>query len=466
MRKILLSLLLFLTACASLGPIPAGTPQPSATPSSSFTVKIHPDGRLYAGDLLSFEVLSPTDFQTSNKTVNISLAGKPIAEKSFESFGIGRRTQATFTWVWDTRGLKAGNYTLSFALLPDGTSWNETINLHPEVELSALEKDARWRTTTTTTCCTLYTISGTDADQDLNLLKSMVDVQAADVESRMGTKLKNKIPITFLPRTIGHGGFASDAIYVSYLHENYAGGAIELVVHHEMVHWVDGSLGDGGLRPSILEEGLAVYLSGGHFKMEPIVPRSAAILQMGWFIPLRPLADSFYFSQHEISYTEAAGLISYMVSTYGWKAFNTFYRDIRPTAGGSQADALDKALQDHFSISLDRLEQNYKAFLSQQTVDQTTKTDMRLTVAYYDAVRRYQVNLDPSAYFLNAWLPDVPSMRQRGIVADFLRHPDGAINRQIEDTLVAADSNLRTARYTLAEVDIRTVNALLDVWDR
>jgi len=462
MRKILLIFLLFLTACASLGPLPAGTPQASVTPSASFDVKIHPDGPLYVGDLLSFEVLSPTNFQTSNKSVNISLAGKHIAEKSFESFGIGGRKQATFNWVWDTHGLNPGDYTLTFQVLPDNSSWNVSINLHPAADLPALEKNAHWQTTETT-CCIIYTVSGTDADKDLEMLKKTVDAQAADVERRLGKKLDNKIPITLIPRTIGHGGFASDAIYVSYLHKNYAGGVTAQVIHHEMVHWVDGSLG-GALRPTALIEGLAVYLSDGHFKVEPIVPRSAAILKMGWFIPLRKLADSFYTCQHEISYTEAAGLISYMVTTYGWEAYNNFYRGIRPAEGGSQAAAIDNALREHFSISIDQLEQNYQAFLRQQTFDQATRTDMRLTVAFYDAVRRYQAALDPSAYFLNAWLPDVPSMRQRGIVADFLRHPDTPINRQIENLLVGADADLRAGNYSLAEAGIRAVNALLDVW--
>jgi hypothetical protein len=290
----------------------------------------------------------------------------------------------------------------------------------------------------------------------------MVDAQAADVERRMGAKYNDKIPITFLPRTLGHGGFTTDGIYVSYLHRNYAGSTAQQVTHHELVHWLDGQL-SGRLRPSMLQEGLAVYLSDGHFKVEPILPRAAALLDLGWYIPMRELANSFYLSQHEVGYIEAAALISYMVSTYGWDSFNNFYRDIQPVTPRSDAAALDAALQAHLAISLDQLEQNFISFLHKQTIEDSTRTDLRLTVAFYDAVRRYEYELDPSAYFLNAWLPDVAKMRQRNIVADFLRHPDSFLNRQIESLLVSGDANLRAANYSAAEANIRTVNILLDL---
>jgi hypothetical protein len=161
---------------------------------------------------------------------------------------------------------------------------------------------------------------------------------------------------------------------------------------------------------------------------------------------------------------EAAALISYLISAYGRDKFNGFYRDIHPVPGGSQAAALDAAMQIHFKVSLAQLERDFTAFLRQQTVDDATRTDLRLTVAFYDTVRRYQRELVPSAYFLNAWLPDVPEMRQRGIVADLLRSPKSAINQQIETMLVSGDSSLRAGNYTTAETDIRAVNVMLDLY--
>ena len=457
MRKTAILLLLLLCACSSLLPQAGRT-----TPSPALTVRTHPDGLLYVGDLVSFEVFKPTAVQLSSDRLRISLAGKTLGEQAFTPFGMGGRSQATFFWVWDTHGLQPGDYTFTFTLLPASTSWSQTISLQPAAALPAAEVGAHWASVETN-CCTLHYISGTEAETDLESLKSMLDAQAADVERRMGAQYHGKIPVTYIPRTLGHGGFTSDGIYVSYLHQNYAGGTAQQVTHHELVHWLDGQLG-GDLRPTMLQEGLAVYMSDGHFKVEPILPRAAALLDLGLYVPLRRLADTFYFSQHEASYAEAAALIDYLITTYGRDGFNDFYRNNHAQKSGSQADALDSALQAHLGLSLDQLDQNFTAYLRQQPTDATARTDMRLTVAFYDTVRRYQRELDPSAYFLNTWLPDVGAMRQRGIVADFLRHPDGLVNRQIEALLVSGDAALRAADYPAVENKINTVNLLLNLF--
>jgi len=465
--KILLSLLLAFSACAPLPPLPpltAGTPEPSVTPSPSYTLLTHPDGALYAGDLVSLEVLSPTAFIPMEKSISVSLAGKILDIQRFAAFGVGNRSQVTFYWLWDTHGLQAGSYTLTFTVLPKGQSWEKTVELLPAAERPVLETKAQWKTADSL-CCSIHYISGTDSEVDIETLKSMLDSQAANVEQRMSAKFNGKIPFTLIPRTLGHGGFTRDEIYVSYLHQNYAGSSTALVTHHEMVHWLDSQLG-GELRPSIITEGLAVYLSDGHFKVEPILPRAAALIELGWFLPLRQLTDSFYTSQHEIGYAEAAALVSYLVSTYGWDEFNAMYQDVHQAASGFQSDALDAALQAHFKITLEQLEQDFTNFLRQQPVDDVTRTDLRLTVAFYDTVRRYQRQHDPSAYFLNAWLPDVMVMRQRGIVADFLRHPTTQLTRQVEALLVSGDANLRAADYGAAEADIRAANLLLDLAGR
>jgi len=459
MRKFSILLLILLTACASL------LPQPAATRiSPALTIRTHPDGALYVGDLVSFEAYNPVAAQPLSNSLRISLAGKTLAEQPFSQFGMGARSQATFYWAWDTHALQPGDYILTFTLLPSGVHWDQKISLLPAAQLPAAQAGAHW-VSVETACCTLHYITGTDAEKDLDALKRMLDAQAADVARRMGTQYKGKVPVTYLPRTLGHGGFTSDGIYVSYLHQNYAGGTAQQVTHHELVHWLDGQLG-GNLRPSMLQEGLAVYMSDGHFKVEPIVPRAAALIDLNLYIPLRKLADTFYFSQHEASYAEAAALISYIISTYGQDGFNTFYRDIRPAKSGSQADALDAALQAHFGMNLDTFEAKFSAFLRQQPADAAARTDMRLTVAFYDTVRRYQREMDPSAYFLYTWLPDVATMRQRGIVADFLRHPDGLLNSQIENLLVSGDAALRAADYNGVESKINTVNLLLDLRSR
>jgi hypothetical protein len=229
-----------------------------------------------------------------------------------------------------------------------------------------------------------------------------------------------------------------------------------------MVHILDARLG-GNLRPSILVEGLATYMTGGHFKTEPIAPRAAALLDLGWYIPLRELTDNFYPSQHEIGYLEAAALVQYLVETYTWDDYNDFYRNISLSSSGSEADAMDAALQTHFSITFDKLEQNFIVYLRSQPQDLSYARDVSLTVSYYDTVRRYQQQLDPSAYFMTAWLPDANVMRSRGIVADYVRHPGSTVNIGIETMFVQADEALRSGNYDKTEQLLKSIKVMLDI---
>jgi hypothetical protein len=70
--------------------------------------------------------------------------------------------------------------------------------------------------------------------------------------------------------------------------------------------------------------------------------------------------------------------------------------------------------------------------------------------------------LDPSAYFLTAWLPDGYEMRQRGIVADLLRHPSDLENIALETLLVAANQSWQNGDFTGAQISLDAVNAVLD----
>ena len=449
---ILLIVIFLMGACTAPSQVPAGQPP-------ALGIITHPDGLLYAGDQVSFEVVGGTSSSENSETIQIILDGKVIASQEFALRGIGARRQATFLWVWDTHGLPPGEYSFTFSLQPGNLTWQKNIKLLSADQVPLPEPGAQWQSVETT-CCIVYYISATDAANNLAELISMVNAQAAAVEKRFGAVFNQKIPVTFLPRTLGHGGFASDGIYVSYLRRNYAGSTTQQVVHHEMVHWMDNQLG-GELRPSIFQEGLAVYASDGHFKLEPIIPRAAAILDLGLFLPLRTLSDSFYRSQHELGYAEAAALIAYLVSIHGWEAFDAFYRDIHPAESGSEADAIDEAVRRHFNLTYEQLEQDFKDYLRAQTINQAVRDDVRLTVDFYNTVRNYQQRYDPSAYFLTAWLPDVATMRSRGIVADFVRHPDAWFNLFIEGQLLAVDTRLRSGDLGAASAQLGIVNFLL-----
>jgi hypothetical protein len=420
---------------------------------------------LYVGDQVSLEVIPPpgVDVKHANLLVQVDPPDGPnLGPVSFSPWGIQGRDQATLLWVWDTKGQLPGAHTLAFSVQPQDYVWTEQVTLLPFADMPPAQADASWASTQTQ-CCTVFYITNTAADRDLSTLTSLIDEQASLSTEEMDASFTQPITVTILPRLLGHGGFASTDISVSYLDRNYAANSWAMVLHHEMIHFLDGQLG-GTFRPNIFIEGLAVYLAGGHYKPEPFMPRAATLLEgyLDWFIPLKTLANDFYASQHEIGYLEGASLIEFMVKTYGWDAFSAFYRDIHINQGESQSDAIDAALQAHFSISLSRLEGDFLSALASEPDTSAWEDDVRLTVTYFDTLRRYQQLLDPSAYFRTAWLMDNKVMRERSIVADYLRHPHSPQNLALETLFITASHQMDAKQFTNASQTLDVINSVLD----
>ena len=465
LRSLLVTILL--VGCA-LPAVPGG--------AARFTVILHPDGPLYVGDRVSFEIVAPAGFDSAGQRVTVSLSGQALGQAGFAAYGVGGRQEAVLWWVWNTHGLHPGVYALSFAVTPGGEReggtvdqvppsggdrWTEGVSLLPGSEVPPPEPGAHWAALTTT-CCTLYYITGTDAARDIASLGRIADAQSADVSAKLGAALRDRMPVILMPRLLGNGGFTQTAVYVSYLDRNYGDTDVSLLMHHEFVHFYDQSIG-GGFRPLLFEEGLAVYLSGGHFLPEALGPYAAAVLDQDEYIPLETLANDFYHQQHEIGYAEAAGLVQYLVATYGWEAFSRFYRSIPDPGGKAIAQAIDAALQANFRITFDRMEAGYKDYLRAQTVTEADRQNLQLTIAFFDAMRRYQQAFDPSAYYLTAWVPDGAEMRTLGVVADYLRHPQGPENRLIEAQLMQAWKELAAHDYPSVTRTLKQVNAALDL---
>jgi len=447
---------------AFISPDEIATTQPL---TAGFTVRYHPEGELYVGDAVSLEVIAPPGLSLDNSTLTVTVASQPtqtLGSQSFGPWGVAGRYQATLMWAWDTQASPPGDYTLSFTVQPQEYTWSETVTLLPASQMPLWQRDAAWAVLETT-CCTIHYITGTAAERDLEALAMMIDQEAEHAAAQMNTDFSQKVTLTILPRLLGHGGFTNNEVSVSYLDRNYAGNAWDRVVHHEMIHILDRRL-DGDLRPTLFVEGLAVYMSGGHYKEEALMPRAAALLMedLNWYLPLAPLADDFYAAQHEISYLEAAALVEYMTERWGWEAFSNFYRQIHPASDGLHSTAIDATLQAHFGLSFAQLEQDFIAALRTEPGAEAWREDIRLTVLFYDTLRRYQEMLDPSAYFRTAWLLNSADMRTRGIVADYLRHPSAPANLALEAMLGAASRAVMGRDFLAAEQIIAAVNAVLD----
>ena len=430
-------------------------------PAEQITVLSHPDGPLYVGDQVSFEILASETASDKTGSIQVTFDGHDLGSAGFAPYGIGGRSQATLWWVWDTRDLTPGSYSLTFTYLPENTTWIETYLLHPEDQAPSPEPAAKW-VSTTTVCCNLYYITGTAAERDIITLSQEADEQSAAVSAQMGSSLSKRIDIIMMSRVVGHGGFTWSGIYASYLDANYLGNDLSILFHHEFAHYYDSTLG-GIYLPSMLQEGLAVYLTGGHFKSELLGPRAAALLDQGRYIPLTSIANDFYNQQHDIGYLEAGVLVQYLVETYSWDAFNEFYRSIPAPENQAVTAVIDTALHAHFGITFSDLETAHLAYLRSQTVSEEVRNDLQLTVTFFDTVRRYQEALDPSAYFLTAWLPDGSVMRQRGIVADFLRHPGEWDNRLFESLLIRSQRELFGGDFRSSERNLKLTNWLLNV---
>lgn len=449
-----------------LTPVAPTLPAPTATSTSEpitdqfFTFRVHPDGGLFSGDQVSFEVIAPDEADMNGRTARIEIddpQNTTLEPQEFGSFGIAGRKQATFEWAWDTSGLTPGEYVVDISILPGGPAWTETLSLLPGTAPAAQWASAE------TDCCVLQYMTGSLAEQDIDRLLKLADEQSQSITRQLGVEFEEPVSIVLLPRVLGHGGFADEEITISYLERNYAGSSPEIVLHHELAHKLDSQLG-GDLRPSFFVEGLAVYLSGGHFKPEPLIPRAAALLDQGLYLPLTLLAERFYVSQHEIGYLEAGALVEYMIDRWGEESFYNFYRDTHYLEGNrSQAAAINAALLEHFQITLGELENDFLLHLTEQPVESRWEEDVRLTVRFYDAVRRYQQALDPSAYYLTAWLPESEQMRERNIVADYQRSPGAPENIAVETLLVAADERLRAGDYLKAGQLLDVVDAILQV---
>ena len=304
-------------------------------------------------------------------------------------------------------------------------------------------------------------MTGTAAARDMDVIRLEADAAFAHVAEVLGVTREQKVAFTMLSRLLGHGGFASGEISLSYLDRNPAVTELFSVFAHEGTHILDRKIAT--VRPTVMVEGLAVYVAGGHFKTEPLEARAAAVLALDRYIPLADLANGFYPAQHEIGYLEAGAFIQFLVARDGWDQFKGMYASFQ--LAPSDAAMLDAGLQAHYGLSLAEMEAEWLAYLGKQPVDAAQVDDLRLTVGLFDTLRRYQQLKDPAAYFLSAWLPDGPEARRRNIVGDFVRHPRTPDNIALEAMLDAAGMDLHAGAYAPAQTLLDAVNAALDADD-
>jgi hypothetical protein len=324
-----------------------------------------------------------------------------------------------------------------------------TVNLLPASARPMPEPLAHW-TQTESACCIFHYLTGTAAERDIATITTVADESFEQVEAQLDVTRQTKVVFTLLSRLLGHGGFASDEISLTYIDRDAAHSDLISVFKHEGTHILDRQISRE--RPVIMTEGMAVYVAGGHFKPEDLEKRAAALLILEDYIPLTELADDFYFSQHELGYLEGGAFIQFLVDTFGWESVKSFYGSFQPAPTDSAM--LDGALRANFNQSLAELESEWLAKLSSLPPDFAQVEDLRLTVMLYDTLRRYQQANDPAASLKSAVskaLVDIGKTQQDLVlsaVCDFINRNHErlrTIARQhtIDDPLIRVDDTLQ-----------------------
>lgn len=417
---------------------------------------------LFAGDHVSLDVdpRLPGDVSVP-LTLTVGLASGEVLTATVAPDGLDSRYQARLYWAWQLPSL-SGTEQLTLTLhVPPGIpdpDLSDNVLIVPVnlLSLDALvppEPGTRW-TSAETTGFRLYYLTGTAAERDLTAIIAEARAAYADVTAHFapGDAL---VDIYLLDRVIGQGGYASSEwVAISYTNRQYTPVNLGMVLRHELVHRLDNALGcDAG--PSLLREGLAVYVSGGHYVVESVPHKAAAIRLSSHFIPLERLVDDFYTHQHEVSYIEAGALVTYVVDAYGWEGLETL---CRATARGeedrSDGQLLEAGLQALVGAELTAFGTRWEMWLDLQLASPQDVERLAVELRLMDTLRAYQVAYDLGAHFLEGILFSPKEGTNRDITADFVRRPRSADAVALEVLLVMAQAALR--------YDTATATPLLD----
>lgn len=423
---------------------------------------VYPVPHIVAGDFVTFQVAAfvPENLSPNNVIVRLQIENGPTLEESLDGRNLGGDAIGRFEWAWQVD--RPGNYQVTVSLDPDnlltiGDENGDNNEASFTVTVEEVSRPEPTWITAETTHAIVHVVSNTAAHRDLEQLKSLTDQAIQQAIDKLGEQPHQKLNVYFIDRVIGQGGYAGSAIVVSYLDRDYAGGTRFEVLVHEAAHLLDRQFAPNRLTP--LAEGLALWASGGHYKQENLDQRSAALRQTGLYIPLADLLDNFYPTQHEIGYLEMGGLLSYLVNTYSWPQVRQFYIASHYTDQESPAQTINRTMLLYFNKDLTQIEQDWFVYLENHAPDSVATADLLTTVRYYNVMRDYQLAYDPTAHFLQAWLPSPQGALDRQITADLTRHPAGEINITFETMLIAVNEALLAGQFEQA-------NALLDSIER
>jgi hypothetical protein len=473
---------------AAFAPVPSSTPTPTPTSTPLPTPTLTPvptpqpvgpglelDGvqffpwPLYPGDWVSVSI-SPRipDDVTGPLTLTWTLDNRDVITAPVGVEGLDARLQARFYWAWQVpETTSAIPLTFTLLLPPDAFDPEPVDNTlivsvepHPLGEFHEPEPEAKWASTELPGV-RLHYLTGTAAERDLDAIITEVDAAYADVSERFGFGAEGDLlDIYLLDRVIGQGGYASwNWVAISYTDRQYTPVNLGMVLRHELTHRLDAALGCHAA-PSMVREGLAVYVAGGHYWAGSLVQDSATLRDSAYYIPLSQLADDFYTHQHEVSYREAGAFISYIVEHFGWEGLETFCRATLPGEWEDAETQLSAGLLALEEPDWPAFETTWDAWLDAQPVSPGALSLLEVELHLMDTLRAYQSVYDPSAHFLEGILFSPQDGEHWNITADFVRRPREAEPVALELLLVMAQE---AVNYGDVEAVERPLAAVEDV---
>ncbi|HSL27637.1 MAG TPA: hypothetical protein VK900_00445 [Anaerolineales bacterium] len=445
---------------ASPSPPPTSTPEPTPTqvPDSPFTlekvneqVRAYPGPVHYAGDVLTFEVQAEGLRDGLDVDVSLTLDGGETRIVPGQ-WGFNR---LIVPLVLDTTGLE-GSHEVRIRVQQDmGVDAVYPFEVLPAEQRPAQEADAEWESIQIL-CCTLHYITSTAAARDIETIADHAVQAAEDFSQVTGVEVVDQLDVYIMDRIWGNGAFAGgDEILMAYTDRYYGPSqgseSLETVFRHEFTHATGVDASENGFFP--FNEGLAVYVAGGHYKPEPIPERGAAMLELGYEVGL-----DVFSSQHELSYLHGATIMSYIAETYGWEALQEF---------GSRAagdpffdpEQRDQIMQEVFNVSGATFNEEYLAWLESHEPGEQVD-DLRLTIELQDLRRGYQREYAPEPFTLFGRSDETYARPE--FLTLLIREANAPANIAIELMIASAQKSIVAEEYAAAEALIGEIRSVME----
>ena len=439
---------------------PTSLPEPSPTPlpESPFTlekvdeqVHAYPGPVHYAGDVLTFEVQAEGLRDGLDVDVSLTLDGGEPRQVAGQ-WGFNR---LIVPLALDTTRLE-GAHEVRIQVEQDlGVDVVYPFEVLPAEQRPGQEVSAAWESIPIA-CCTLHYITNTAAARDIETIAHHAEQAAEDFTRVTGVEVQNRLDVYIIDRIWGNGAFAGgDEVLMAYTDRYYGpsqgGEGLETVFRHEFTHATRVDASETGFFP--FNEGLAVYVAGGHYKPEPIPERGAALLELGYEAGL-----DVFPAQHEVAYLHGATIMTYIAETYGWETLQEFGSS---AAGDAyhDPDQRDQVMQEVFGVSGETFNEEYLAWLGSHEPGEQLD-DLRLTIELQDLRRGYQREYAPEPFTLFGH-SDATYARPE-LLPLLIREANAPPNVAVELMIASAQKAIVSGEYEHAERLVEEIRGVLE----